>query len=202
MGYGNDCRISPTFELVSKYEGHDELLPSRATDKSAGYDFYVAEDTVIPAQDKHIMVLAQQCFRPEDFAKILFKDEDEDYTKPFSLNEVAALTKQFNAKPTLVPTGVKVYLPKQKYLQLSVRSSCPLKYWLILANGVGIIDADYYNNPDNEGHIFFQIINLFPYDILLQKGEKIGQGIILPYYLASEKGPAAARVGGFGSTSK
>lgn len=203
MGYGNDCRISPTFELVSKYEGHDELLPSRATDKSAGYDFYVAEDTVIPAQNEHAMILAQQCFRPEDFAKILFKDED--YTKPFSLNEVAALTKQFNAKPTLVPTGVKVYLPKQKYLQLSVRSSCPLKYWLILANGVGIIDADYYNNPDNEGHIFFQIINLFPRDIILHKGDKIGQGIILPYDLAGdlyekEHGPAAARAGGFGST--
>ena len=47
-----------------------------------------------------------------------------------------------------------------------------------------------------------QIINMFPYDILLKKGEKIGQGIILPYYLAAETGPAAARVGGFGSTSE
>ena len=47
------------------------------------------------------------------------------------------------------------------YLQLQVRSSLPLKHWLILANGVGIIDRDYYNNPDNEGHIYFQLINLF-----------------------------------------
>jgi len=37
-----------------------------------------------------------------------------------------------------------------------------------------IIDSDYYNNPDNEGHIYFQIINLFPQDIILQKGDKIG----------------------------
>jgi dUTP pyrophosphatase len=46
-------------------------------------------------------------------------------------------------------------LASNKYLELSVRSSCPLKNWLILANGVGIIDADYYNNPQNEGEIFF-----------------------------------------------
>ena len=44
-----------------------------------------------------------------------------------------------------------------------------------------IIDADYYNNPDNEGHIYFQIINLAPFDIVLRKGDAIGQGILKPY---------------------
>jgi len=83
-----------------------------------------------------------------------------------------------------------------------VRSSCPLKSWLILANGVGIIDSDYYNNPDNEGHIFLQLINLSPTNIILHKGDKIGQGIILPYFLAEGDAATAARAGGFGSTSK
>jgi dUTP pyrophosphatase len=55
-----------------------------------------------------------------------------------------------------------------------VRSSTPLKYWLIMANGVGIIDADYYNNPSNEGEIFLQFINLGPYPVLIQKGECVG----------------------------
>lgn len=64
-----------------------------------------------------------------------------------------------------------------------------------------IIDADYYNNPDNEGHIFFQLINLSPYDILLHKGDKIGQGIILPYYTVENDAAAGERVGGFGSTN-
>jgi dUTP pyrophosphatase len=40
-------------------------------------------------------------------------------------------------------------------LQLALRSSTPKKKGLMLANGIGIIDADYYNNSDNEGHIMF-----------------------------------------------
>lgn len=180
----------PAFEVISKYKGQEDLLlPKRATNGSAGYDFIVAEDTLISSYNS----------RNNDITVYTYL---ENMSSPYTLEDVAKVTKITKAKPTLVPTGIKAYLPNKYFLQLSVRSSCPLKHWLILANGVGIIDSDYYNNPDNEGHIFFQIINLFPYDILLQKGEKIGQGIILPYYLASEKGPAAARVGGFGSTSK
>ena len=72
-----------------------------------------------------------------------------------SLEEVAKNTSALNVKPTLVPTGVKAYMPENFYLQLSLRSSCPLKYWLVLANGIGIIDSDYVDNSDNEGEIFF-----------------------------------------------
>lgn len=174
----------PRFELVSWYADRPELLPKRATKFSAGYDFVVAQDTVVPSYQKQ-------------FNGLNFSNED-----PLDLNFVAGLTKSYKCRPTLVPTGVKAYLPEGTFLQLSVRSSCPLKHWLILANGVGIIDGDYYNNPDNEGHIFFQIINLFPHDIILHKGEKIGQGIIMPYFLAEGDETAAERIGGFGSTSK
>ena len=83
---------------------------------------------------------------------------------------------------------------------MSVRSSCPLKHWLILANGVGIIDADYYNNPDNEGEIFFQIINLSPFPIILLKGDTIGQGIIKKYMTTIDDEANGSRSGGFGST--
>lgn len=174
----------PRFELVSQFADQTDLLPVRATKFSAGYDFVVAQDTVVPSYQKQ-------------FNGLNFSNED-----PLALTFVAGLTKSYKCKPTLVPTGVKAYLPEGTFLQLSVRSSCPLKHWLILANGVGIIDGDYYNNPDNEGHIFFQIINLFPHDIILHKGEKIGQGIIMPYFLAEGDATAAARTGGFGSTSK
>ena len=64
-----------------------------------------------------------------------------------------------------------------------------------------IIDADYYNNPDNEGEIFFQMINLSPYDIQLHKGDIIGQGIIKPYLTTEDDNASGKRVGGFGSTS-
>lgn len=172
------------FELISSCADQINLLPTRATKNSAGYDFYVAQDTIIPA-------FANQF-------NFVYKMNE----RPLTLTEISFLTKKFNCKPTLVPTGVKAYIPEGQYLQISVRSSTPLKYWLVLANGVGIIDADYYNNPDNEGHIFFQIINLFPNDILLKKGEKIGQGIFLPYAITEGDLTAAARNGGFGSTGK
>lgn len=64
-----------------------------------------------------------------------------------------------------------------------------------------IIDADYYNNPDNEGEIFFQIINLSPFNILLHKGDKIGQGIIHKYIKTDDDVENGDRIGGFGSTT-
>ncbi len=57
-------------------------------------------------------------------------------------------------KPQLVPTGVKAYMQPDEMLVLANRSSNPLKRGLILPNGIGIVDADYYNNDDNEGEIF------------------------------------------------
>ena len=96
---------------------------------------------------------------------------------------------------------MKCRLDKGTYLELAIRSSSPLKYWLILANSVGVIDEDYYNNPDNEGEIFFQIINLSPFPIKIQKGEIIGQGIIKPYLLTEDDAAAGIRTGGLGSTT-
>ena len=63
-----------------------------------------------------------------------------------------------------------------------------------------IIDADYYNNPDNEGHIYFQVYNMSPYNIKLKKGETIGQGIIKRYEVTEDDVATGERVGGFGST--
>lgn len=189
--------IYPRFELVSDFADQPELLPVRSTKFSAGYDFVVAQDTIVPAAGNQ-MDLINSYIHSEKISGRM------EYNQPslFTLDEVAKITKSAKAKVTLVPTGVKAYMPEGMFLQISVRSSCPLKHWLILGNGVGIIDADYYNNPDNEGHIFFQIINLFPHDILLHKGDKIGQGIFLPYFTTYGDNVETEREGGFGSTSK
>ena len=64
-----------------------------------------------------------------------------------------------------------------------------------------IIDADYADNPDNEGHIYFQVINLSPVDIQLRKGDIIGQGIIKKYEITDDDNAVGERMGGFGSTS-
>ena len=166
-------------------------MPQRATMDSAGYDFVVAEDTIIPAY-----------LKPESGGYDWFNWQTTlSNTTVATLDELSQETKRLGVKPTLVPTGIKAYIPREMYLQLQVRSSLPLKHWLIMANGVGIIDRDYYNNPDNEGHIYFQLINLSPRDILLKKGDKIGQGIFLPYFTVSEDHATGKRMGGFGSTS-
>lgn len=177
------------FEIVSKYADAGLSLPIRKTKASAGYDFQVAEDTVVPSIYNLIRELDEE-----------IRLGDELIMNPMSLDFISYFTKKTKAKPTLVPTGIKCEMPEDMYLELSVRSSCPLKHWLILANGVGIIDSDYYNNPDNEGHIFFQIINLSPFDIILKKGDAIGQGIFKKYYLTENDAATAEREGGFGST--
>ena len=173
------------FEKVSRFADVDINLPQRKTADSAGYDMEVAEDIVVPS-----------------FFKLFAALQDEyDISTVFNLDNLAMVTKRLKTKPTLVSTGMKCQLDPGTYLELSVRSSCPLKYWLILANSVGIIDADYYNNPDNEGEIFFQMINLSPYDIQLKKGDIIGQGIIKPYLTIENDNASGQRMGGFGSTS-
>ena len=174
------------FEKVSRFNEVDLPLPVRKTVESAGYDFVVAEDIVIPpyTTQHNNMLIANRV------------------DVPLTLGEAAAAVKNAGAKITLVSTGMKCQLEKGTYLELSVRSSCPLKHWLILGNSVGIIDADYYNNPDNEGEIFFQIINLAPFPIQLKRGDAIGQGIIKPYLITEDDNAIGERTGGFGSTDK
>ena len=89
-----------------------------------------------------------------------------------------------------------------EYLQLANRSSNPLKRFLTLSNGVGVIDSDYYNNLDNEGHIMFQFSNFGLTDVHIKKGERIGQGIFLPFLKADNDKEGAERTGGFGSSDK
>ena len=100
----------------------------------------------------------------------------------------------------MLPTNVKAYMQEDEYLKLCNRSSNPGKRGLILSNSIGIVDADYYGNPDNDGHIYFQIINLSPWDISLKKGDVIGQGILLPYFKTNDDATTEERLGGFGST--
>lgn len=176
------------FEKVSAFADADFNLPVRKTANSAGYDFEVAEDITVPTWTSQLIKMT--------------KPVEDIPVEGYTLSKIAEIVKSTKAKPTLVPTGVKCYLEPGYYLELSVRSSTPLKYWLILANGVGIIDADYADNEDNEGHIFFQVINLSPYPIRLKRGDIIGQGIIKKYELTNNDMAEGLRTGGFGSTTE
>ena len=141
------------FELCSTAE--DARLPERATEHSAGYDFFAKETVIIPP---HSIVVAW--------------------------------------------TGVKAYMPEHEVLKIYNRSSNAKKKGIVLSNSVGIIDADYYNNPDNEGEIGFAFLNIREETVVLNKGEKLGQGIFETYNTADNDIHGGSRTGGFGSTGK
>lgn len=100
----------------------------------------------------------------------------------------------------LVPTGLKAYMPPDEFLALYIRSSLAVRRRLNLANGVGIIDADYADNPDNEGHILVAVTNTGPAAVTIAAGERIAQGIFHRYGVTADDQPGAPRVGGLGST--
>ena len=106
-----------------------------------------------------------------------------------------------DAKPVLVPTGLKAYMQPDEVLLLFNRSSNPMKRNLILPNSVGVIDADYYNNENNEGEIFVQMQNVGNEDFQIKKGDRIVQGIFIKYLTTDDdNGGLAKRSGGFGSS--
>jgi dUTP pyrophosphatase len=99
-----------------------------------------------------------------------------------------------------VPTGIKAYMPQDEVLEVYPRSSLGFKKHLLLLNSVGVIDSDYYNNPDNEGEIMLILYNFGSEDIQLNKGERIAQGIFKKYLVADNDNNNDLRVGGLGST--
>jgi len=115
--------------------------------------------------------------------------------------EISPFKESIPDSVVLVPTGVKACFPEDEVLLIFNRSSNPLKKGLMLMNGVGIIDSDYYSNPENDGHILFQFCNFSKEKVSLKRGDKIGQGIFITYHsLSVEFVPEDVRRGGFGST--
>lgn len=108
----------------------------------------------------------------------------------------------FGSKPMLVKTGLKAYMQNDEYLMLCNRSSNPFKKGLVMANSIGIIDSDYYGNPDNDGAFSFAFYNFFDTPLEIKKGEVIGQAIFKKFLVTDNDDAQGERLGGFGSTSK
>lgn len=147
--------MSRFFEVVRdefRKNSGDIKLPTRATEHSAGYDFYSPVDITI---SPHEMVM--------------------------------------------IWTDIKANMYYDNVLLLFVRSSMG-KYPVVIANGTGLIDADYYSNESNDGNIGFRLLNLgnTPYEIKV--GDRIGQGIFVKYGTVKNDATKAKRNSGFGST--
>ncbi|MCX7969994.1 MAG: dUTP diphosphatase [Negativicutes bacterium] len=101
---------------------------------------------------------------------------------------------------TVVPTGIKAYMQPDEYLGIHIRSGLAVRHGLMLINGQGIIDSDYFDNPDNEGHILVAVYNAGREDFRLERGQRFAQAIFYKYLLADDDQPGGTRRGGLGST--
>ena len=130
----------------------------------------------------------------EIIKEILEEDDSEQFTKCLDVLKKGT-------KPTLIPTGIKAYMLEDEKLDLYNRSSGPIKNKLVMTNGVGLIDSDYYENESNDGHIFFQFINYGKADLLIKKGDRIGQGVFTKFLKVDNDYALGERKGGHGSTN-
>ena len=100
----------------------------------------------------------------------------------------------------LVPTGLKVYMHEDDVVLLSLRSSLAHREALMMPNGIGVIDADYADNPDNEGHINVMLMNAGSEPVFIARGQRIAQAVFITWQRTDDDEDAPQRQGGFGST--
>jgi dUTP pyrophosphatase len=156
------------FEFVTTHDENgnvvkafpDARLPEYGTKHSAGADFYCAQNVVIPSIW-------------EGLARNISCESSYTFLDPYKADSNFF-------KPTLVHTGIRADMYDHEVLEIFNRSSNPGR-GLILANSVGIIDKDYYSTEDNRGEIMFAYINISPYPVELQIGDKVGQGIFTEF---------------------
>ena len=214
------------FEKVSKYAADSDItLPVRKTQASAGHDIAAAADITIPSMIKLMWemfkknkdatnALIEVAGAADTYMAAVQRDPVKmtktltDMREPLNnffasmtipLGTLKNITKENNLGATLVPTGIKCKMDENLVLFITPRSSIAINHFLTIPNNVGVIDADYYNNADNEGEIFVPMINLSPFNLQIHKGDIIAQGIVLEY--GKNDDTAAIRQGGFGSTN-
>lgn len=154
-------------------------LPEYQTRYSAGADFFCAETVVIPSIWKQVMGSLGA-----NLGGLFLKNG-----------------KLVDILPTLVHTGIKANMLEDEVLEIVNRSSGP-KHGLVLANSVGIIDADYYNSKTNDGEIMFAFYNFKLHDVTIEVGDRIGQGMFKKVLrpIVGLRVKDVDRTGGIGST--
>ena len=163
------------FEICNEFKSQNINLPTRKTMHSVGYDMEAADTVIIPS-----------------IWKTIFSN----------LRNYLNGCKNFNKiTPILIPTGLKAYCLEDEYYMLVNRSSGPKKGF-VMSNSIGIIDADYYGNETNDGHFYFQFWNFNKEDLIIHKGDVVGQVIFMKYLTVDNDSSEGIRTGGFGSTDK
>ena len=103
----------------------------------------------------------------------------------------------------LIWSNIKAYMLQDEVLEVYIRSSSAIKRNLMLKNLVGVIDSDYYSNTGNDGNIGICLFNTSDEAVVIQKGERICQGIFKKYLIAdNDTFLKDERTGGIGSSGK
>ena len=102
-------------------------------------------------------------------------------------------------KVELIPGNIIVETPPGYMLLIALRSSTPRKKGLIKPHGIGVIDNDYCGEDDE---IKVQVYNYTDKDVVVEKGERIAQGIFVKIDTCKweETDEMGKSRGGFGST--
>ncbi len=115
-----------------------------------------------------------------------------------------SLLEDISIKPgttKMIKTGLKIKMNESEVLFIVIRSSVGFKYNVGLPNQMGVIDADYYNNEENEGHLYIPLHNYSNELFELKKNQSFAQGIFVNYLVAdNDEETNEKRKGGFGST--
>lgn len=146
----------------------------------------------------------------DEFSKYYDKTLYEEYDLPKRMTSHSAgydffAIEGFTIKPgeiKKIPTGYKATFGNDEMLMILVRSSMGFKYNIRMTNQVGIIESDYYNNIDNEGHMFVSLQNEGDRDFVVKKGEGYAQGIFTKFLICDDDITTNERQGGLGSTNK
>ena len=146
----------------------------------------------------------------DEFSKYYDKTLYEEYDLPKRMTSHSAgydffAIEGFTIKPgeiKKIPTGYKATFGNDEMLMILVRSSMGFKYNVRMTNQVGIIESDYYNNIDNEGHMFVSLQNEGDIDFVVKKGEGYAQGIFTKFLICDDDVTTNERQGGLGSTNK
>jgi len=116
--------------------------------------------------------------------------------------EAAEDTEVKPGQSAIVSTGLKAFMQPDEVLMLYIRSGLSVTHRIVLMNQVGVIDSDYYDNEENEGHIQIAVLNLGNESFTVKKGMRIAQGVFTRYLTVDGDmaGQGMERKGGFGST--
>lgn len=163
--------------LMTTEKNYEEIkLPVRGTKKSAGYDFICPFDSISLEPGTTYLIPTGIKASLDKICPYIDNSDQSNTDKEIKFLDINA------------------------YIALYPRSSLGMKYGFTLLNTTGIIDADYYNNESNEGHIMvaFKVSKTLE----LKKGDKFCQGIITPFYVMEDDNVIETlRTGGMGSTN-